>query len=153
MSKPVFKLQYEKHTKDMLYVVLAIFCALTIRQALCLFNVWIKPYNIVLDSCSLGVCAIIVIIVASLLFHSRYVVKNSSIYVKMGFFGQKIPCGLVTSVAKFKEVGYFMFYTTLNAKPAQIKINVTDDDFDGFFKAIKGYNPLITYDVVQKDAQ
>ena len=44
-----------------------------------------------------------------------------------------------------------MFYTSLNAKPSQLKINVTDEDFDGFFDAIKSYNQLISYEVVKMD--
>lgn len=151
MQKQVFHLQYEKRTKIILYVVFCIFSLLSIREILCLCGVWTKPYNVVLDSCSLGVSALITIIVAFMLFLSRYVIKNNSIYVKMGLFIQKIPCGLVTSVAKFKNLGYFMFYTTLDAKPSQIKINVTDDDFDEFFKTIKGYNHLIAYDVIEED--
>lgn len=153
MQKQVFRLQYEKRTKIILYIVLAVFSLLTIREVLCLCNVWSKPYNIVLDSCSLGVSAIITIVVAFMLFGSRYVVKCNSVYVKMGFFVQKIPCGLVTSVVKFKNIGYFMFYTTLDAKPSQIKINVTHADFDIFFKTIKEYNHLIVYEVINDETK
>lgn len=153
MQKQVFHLQYEKRTKIILYVVLAVFTLLAVREILCLCGVWSKPYSIVLDSCSLGVSAIVATVVAFMLFGSRYVVKNNSVYVKMGFFVQKIPCGLVSSVVKFKNIGYFMFYTALNAKPSQIKINVTDDDFDEFFKAVKAYNHLIVYEVIEDDAK
>lgn len=153
MQKQVFHLQYEKRTKIILYVVLAVFTLLAIREILCLCGVWSKPYSIVLDSCSLGVSAIIAIIVSSMLFGSRYVIKNNSIYIKMGFFIQKIPCGLVSGVAKLKGVGYFMFYTALDAKPSQIKINVTDEDFDTLLKTIKEYNHLIVYEVIEGDSK
>ena len=71
----------------------------------------------------------------------------------MGVFIQKIPCGLISSAVKYKDMGYHIFYTSLNAKPCQIKINVNDIDFDGFYDAIKSYNHLITYEVVKEDTK
>ena len=151
MTKSVFNFQYEKRNKVILWIILVLFSLLAIRQVLCITELWMKPYNIIVDSCSLGISTIIAIISAFMLFNSRYVVKNNSVYVRMGLFAQRIPCGLISSVVKFKDKGYFMFYTSLNAKPSQLKINVTDEDFDGFFDAIKSYNQLISYEVVKMD--
>ena len=151
MTKSVFNFQYEKRTKVMLWIIFVLFSLLAVRQILCITELWMKPYNIIVDSCSLGISLIIVIITAFMLFYSRYVVKNNSTYIRMGLFVQRIPCGLISSVVKYKDKGYFIFYTSLNAKPSQLKINVSEEDFDGFFNAIKSYNHLISYEIVKLD--
>ena len=152
MTKSVFRFRYDTRTKIVLWVIFSIFTLLTVREILCLTGVF-APFSIPVDATSLAISGIIVITVSSMLFFSRYVVKSNRVYIKMGIFIQKIPCGLISSVVKYKDLGYYVFYTSLNAKPCQIKINVLECDIDGFFDAIKSYNHLITYEVVKEDTK
>lgn len=151
MTKSVFHLQYDKKIKISLSAVLVVFFLLAVREILCIAQIWLKPYNLILDISSLSISALVVFFVSFMLFGSRYVVKKNSLYIRMGVFVQRIPCGLMSCVTKINKNGYFLFYTSLDAKPSQLKINVTDEDFENLFNALKSLNHLIVYEIINEE--
>ncbi len=149
MTKTIFKMIFKTPVKVLLIVLSAIFFACSIKAILSFFGVFgMQPFNLVLDVCGLALSVFFIVSNILTLTYSRYVVTNSSLYVRVGMFFYKIPCGLISSVVKISADGaIFILYTSPSAKPSQLKINITPENLDGFISALRSLNSNIVYEV------
>ncbi|MBQ2714511.1 MAG: hypothetical protein IJF76_02650 [Clostridia bacterium] len=155
MTKNVFKFIYTTFMKVLLIVMTVLFsaCALKNILAFCGAFGWTSTY-LWLDVIGLVLCVLLIVVLLLMLTHSRYVVTNFSLYVKMGLFIYKIPCGLIQSIVKIEQDGsLFILFVNQKAQPAQMKINIVESDYDGFIKSLRDYNVDIFYETYNKDSE
>lgn len=153
MTKNTFKFLYTVFMKVVLIVLLALFAITTIKNVLTIIGLFgFSSVNLELDIAGLVLSLFFVVVIVFMLAHSRYVVTNYSLIVRMGIFSYKIPCGLISSIVKVdNDDTLFILYVTQKAKPAQLKINVNKEDYDALISALRGYNSDIVYETVTLD--
>lgn len=155
MTKTVFKFVYTAGVKVILSILLALFGICAVKNLLTIFQAFGWHSSVLwLDIAGLILSVFLIVFIILIFTYSRYVVTNSSLYVRIGMVFQKIPCGLISTVVKIPQDGaIFILYTSQSAKPSQLKINIVEEDLDKFISALKALNPEIMYEIYHTEDQ
>ena len=86
---------------------------------------------------------VLLVFVLSVLFYSRYVIKDGYLYTYFGFVKNKTPVSEIVEVTKFKKSNKLVVYFSTEEYTV---IVIAPEFYDDFVMAIRNANKSIVYD-------
>ena len=86
---------------------------------------------------------VLLVFVLSVLFYSRYVIKDGYLYTYFGFVKNKTPVSEIVEVTKFKKSNKLVVYFSTEEYTV---IVIAPEFYDEFVMAIRNANKSIVYD-------
>ena len=86
---------------------------------------------------------VLLVFVLSVLFYSRYVIKDGYLYTYFGFIKNKTPVSEIVEVTKFKKSNKLVVYFSTEEYTV---IVIAPEFYDEFVMAIRNANKSIVYD-------
>ena len=86
---------------------------------------------------------VLLVFVLSVLFYSRYVIKDGYLYTYFGFVKNKTPVSEIVEITKFKKSNKLVVYFSTEEYTV---IVIAPEFYDEFVMAIRNANKSIVYD-------
>ena len=140
-----FKFKYSNLVYVLLFVTLALSLAGVVWN---IFNVlsFVKIGNTLkaVSSSIIAVLALILaVVVLSVVFYGRYVIKDGYLYTYFGFFKNKTPVNEITGITHFKKSNKLVVYFCTDEFSV---IVIAPEKYDDFILALREANKSIVYD-------
>ena len=103
--------------------------------------------NLTLKAVSSSIIAVLAlilsIVVLSVAFYGKYVIKDGFLYTYFGFFKNKTPVTEITEITHFKKSNKLVVYFCTNEYSV---IVISPEKYDDFILALRDANKAIVYD-------
>lgn len=150
MENKIYKVEYKKTEKIMLYIMLALFIVTSFLNIFRLLNLFsLVSFDLFIDISGLIISILLAFFIITTLFSSKYTIKNDVLIEQISIFKKSIKIDKICKIVVHdSQKNLFIFFTNEKDKPTFMKINIIESSFDDFATTIKSVNSSILYETI-----
>lgn len=153
MENKIYKVEYKKTERIMLYIMLALFVVTSILNVFRIFNLFsLTSINLFIDISGLIISLLLAFFIFTTLFSSKYSIINDILIEQISIFKKNIQINKICKIVLQDSLKcLYLFLTDEKDKPTFMKINIKENSFDDFANALKRINSSILYEIIKGD--